>query len=267
MRNILTSMLLIGALISIAALTFWFRSENEGRSSVKGEKSYERPSAAAIAVAPAEPGMAQESEVLSLHERSALPTKLQIELIGTVVKANSKESFGTVRTEQNGKASNQITGSKISNLAAVTSVRREKLYFTNLINGNPEYIRISSFRPDLSPTSQKISDALESELHVRRESVEQALANLPALLGQARAIPMMSPAGEILGYRLDFVQAGSIFEKLGLKAGDELNLVNGEKIDSPAKALQLLNELKNSSQIILQITRNGQVRTARYLVR
>ena len=62
------------------------------------------------------------------------------------------------------------------------------------------------------------------------------------------------------------MQKGSIFEKLGLKRLDIIKEVNGEPIDSPAKAMELYNALKNTTRIDLGIERNGRLENFNYQI-
>ena len=74
---------------------------------------------------------------------------------------------------------------------------------------------------------------------------------------QARAVPNIVN-GQLECFKLVDIQKGSIYEKLGLRPGDCIGSVNGEKIDSPAKAMELYNALRgNSSEIKLGIDRGG----------
>jgi len=44
---------------------------------------------------------------------------------------------------------------------------------------------------------------------------------------------------------------------LGFQIGDVIKGVNGEKVDSPAKALELYNTLKTSNQVKILMDRGG----------
>lgn len=208
-----------------------------------------------------------EPEQLTDVEQIAKPSNLPITLVGTVVRLEPSESFGTIRLSGQATATNQKTGSQIPSLAQITSVRRERLYFTNLQTQKPEYIRISSFDSSKQVSAAQMTQASESEFHVPKSIVEAALSNLPHLLTQARAVPVMDPSGHIAGFRIDSIQPGSLFEKLGLLEGDEIESVNGIKVDSPATALRLLEELRGSSMLTLGLKRQGRDRDVRYLVR
>ena len=82
------------------------------------------------------------------------------------------------------------------------------------------------------------------------------MANFNTLITQARAVPEMQ-GGQMVGFRLMQIQPGSFYEKIGLKIGDIITSVNGEKITDAAKALSVLQELKHMNSLDLGLQRNG----------
>jgi general secretion pathway protein C len=80
-------------------------------------------------------------------------------------------------------------------------------------------------------------------------------------------IPVRGPGGEIEGFRFVNIQQDSIYTQLGFQVGDVLKNVNGESIDSPAKALELYNALKGSQDIKLNVERNGVSQDMEYQIK
>lgn len=84
------------------------------------------------------------------------------------------------------------------------------------------------------------------------------------ILTQARAVPNFEN-GQASGYKLFQIVPGSIYDKLGLKNGDVIAGVDGQPINDPAKAFELLGKLKEgASHMELQVKRNGQAQTYTY---
>ncbi len=74
--------------------------------------------------------------------------------------------------------------------------------------------------------------------------------------------------GRLDGFIIADIQKGSIFEKLGIRQNDVLKSVNGESIDSPAKAMELYQALRsNAAQINLQLERDGRVENLTYTIK
>jgi general secretion pathway protein C len=59
------------------------------------------------------------------------------------------------------------------------------------------------------------------------------------------------------GYKLTQIIPGSLYDKLGLQDGDIITGLNGQTINDPGKAFEMLNELKTSNHLELQIKKDG----------
>ncbi|HUS24808.1 MAG TPA: type II secretion system protein GspC [Candidatus Binatia bacterium] len=68
-------------------------------------------------------------------------------------------------------------------------------------------------------------------------------------------------AGQLKGYRVYPGRDRSVFAAAGLRPGDLVTAVNGVQLDDPAKALQVLGNLTQSTQMTLTIERGGQPQT------
>ena len=89
--------------------------------------------------------------------------------------------------------------------------------------------------------------------------------DLSSILMQARAVPNREPGtGNINGFRILDMQQDSIFSQLGLQRMDVIKSVDGTPVDSPAKAMELYNTLKNSPKVTLQVERNGKNESMTY---
>jgi len=99
-----------------------------------------------------------------------------------------------------------------------------------------------------------------------RREVEQAMNDLPKLLSQARAVPVMTN-GAMTGFRMDYIAKSSFYEKIGLQYGDVLKQVNGVEIKDPATMLSLFQQLRNENSVKLDLLRNNQRTTMVFDIR
>jgi general secretion pathway protein C len=99
-----------------------------------------------------------------------------------------------------------------------------------------------------------------------RREVEQALNDLPKLLSQARAVPVLAN-GAMTGFRMDYIAKSSFYEKIGLQYGDILKQVNGIEIKDPGTMLSLFQQLRNENSVKLDILRNNQRTTMTFDIR
>lgn len=194
-----------------------------------------------------------------------VPSNLPITLSGTIVHANPARSIATV----SGRGGKQdLVAVKVGmvipdNLATVISIDRSKITFRNNANKRREFIEMKedskiSFG-SVKPVQQgEVLKKSDTDFELKRDDINRLTNNLPELLQQARAVPRMGAGGTIECFNLAEIAKGSIYERLGLKQNDCIKSVNGEKIDSPAKAMELYNALRSSANMInLGIERNG----------
>lgn len=72
----------------------------------------------------------------------------------------------------------------------------------------------------------------------------------------ARTVPVFEQ-GRYAGLRMYSVLPTSPLNALGLRAGDVLRAVNGRKLDSPNRALELFQQLRQAPRIELAVERGG----------
>jgi general secretion pathway protein C len=99
-----------------------------------------------------------------------------------------------------------------------------------------------------------------------RREVEQAMNDLPKLLSQARAVPVLTN-GAMTGFRMDYIAKNSFYEKIGLQYGDVLKQVNGIEIKDPGTMLSLFQQLRNENSVKLDVLRNNQRTTMVFDIR
>jgi general secretion pathway protein C len=109
------------------------------------------------------------------------------------------------------------------------------------------------------------SDEEGSEFTVPEEELSDALANLPRLLSQARAVPYFRN-GKSIGMRLFAIRKGSMYEKLGLKNGDIIKSVNDNSLSDPSQALKIFNQLKDERSISVVLERAGADKSLSYSI-
>ena len=115
-------------------------------------------------------------------------------------------------------------------------------------------------KTDYSKGVKKIS---EYKYQVDRGMLNEQLEDLSALGMQARIVPNYRN-GKYQGFKLIGVRPGSLYRSIGIRSGDIVKRINGEEINSPNKAIQLFEKLRNEGNIALDIERRGQAKTLQY---
>ncbi|MEQ1878878.1 MAG: type II secretion system protein GspC [Bdellovibrionia bacterium] len=200
-------------------------------------------------------------------------SQLPLALVGTIVHFNPGRSIASIELKNNQKILPFVPNDEIEGLATVVKVERKRCIFRNLNNNRLEYIEIKDDSPISFETNKKVAaeSGVKQEgnnFQLKRDEVNNLINNLPEVLQQARAVPNIVPGsgGRVDGFRILDIAPGSIFEKLGLQRQDVIKEVNGTMVDSPARALELYNELKTSGSINLSIDRNGKKEQFNYQI-
>lgn len=117
-----------------------------------------------------------------------------------------------------------------------------------------------SFTKSSSSKKARMKDGIKktgkNQYRIDREMLNEQLDDLQSLSKGARVIPHYKD-GRPQGFKIVGVRPGSLYSHIGVRSGDVLKGVNGEEITSPNKALELYEQLKNSSNVNVEIERRG----------
>ena len=80
----------------------------------------------------------------------------------------------------------------------------------------------------------------------------------PQQLAQLVRVSAVNKNGKLLGYRIRPNKDASLLSQFNLQSGDILTAVNNIKLDSPLKALNLIQKLSTANKVELEVLRNGQ---------
>jgi general secretion pathway protein C len=212
--------------------------------------------APALSAGPAEDSSDSQTPVLS---------QLPLGLAGTIVHFNPKLSIATIEVRNRNETLSFRPDEEIEGVARIVRVERKRVIFTNLSNRRLEYIEIPedvAFNFDIkAPTGDATNELVEKkgefEFAVKRTDLDGLTSNLSSLLQQARMEPRIGADGQIDGFCFVSIQPNTPYEKLGFRMGDCIKSVNGETINSPGKAMETYQLLKQSSFIQLGVERGG----------
>jgi general secretion pathway protein C len=98
---------------------------------------------------------------------------------------------------------------------------------------------------------------------ISRVAAERARADFSSLLRTARMIPQVKN-GQTIGFKLVEMEKGSLTEQVGLRVGDLLVEINQVPLNSPEKALQIFQQIREANNISLGLVRNGKRETFEY---
>lgn len=192
----------------------------------------------------------------------------ELRLIGTIVAGD--ESLALIQTGKkvgifklNETPAPGVTITEIQRKMVVLDERgqRHELPLIQQQDAKPQLV---SRRGGANAVQQDGIVALaEDRWQISRAVADNARANLNSLLQTARVVPELKD-GQTVGFKLVEMEKGSLLEKIGLKVGDLIVEINQVELNSPEKALQIFQQVREANNISLGLIRNGQPETFEY---
>ncbi len=110
---------------------------------------------------------------------------------------------------------------------------------------------------------QRLSDNM---WRVNREDLVEQMDNIGQFLKEARLTPHFN-AGQADGFMLSNLPKNSLLERMGLRNGDILRGINGQRFGSMEEVLQVYQQLQSQPTLQLEIERGSRPETLTYEVR
>jgi general secretion pathway protein C len=115
---------------------------------------------------------------------------------------------------------------------------------------------------EIASKIQRISD---TEFHLDRAVIDDILDHQAELMQSVRIVPA-SPEGNVTGFRLFGIRAGTLLGTLGMRDGDRLESINGFSLASPERALEAYARLRTATSLNVQLSRQGRPLTIDYQI-
>jgi general secretion pathway protein C len=215
-----------------------------------------------------EPGKVPESKQQVDLDRLK-QTDLNLKLWGTVIGGQGKDR-AVIEDTKKRKQNLYSNGDAVPG-ATLKLILREKVVLS--VNGKDEILEMEKLQSGRfskrsasglpSKTSTKSSPARAYKVKLKRSQIEDAMANMNDLMNQIKIRPYIQN-GEPDGLILSGIKPNSLFRKMGLRNGDIIKGVEGEKIQSMDDAINFYSKLKSADSAALQIKRRGQLRDIIY---
>jgi general secretion pathway protein C len=200
---------------------------------------------------------------------------INYKLVGTVVSQIEKYSLAVLVDNSTSTTGVYSVGDQLQD-AVITSIERKRMYYK--MGNRIEYLdleedgkdRSAKFQPAPAapppPSGEGIRKIDEGKYIVSQSELEKTLTNLNDVAMQARIVPNFE-GGKANGFKIFNIKSGSIYERIGLKNGDVIQKINGFEINSPDKAFEVYQKLKDAKAISVEINRNGSNMTLDYTIR
>ena len=193
-------------------------------------------------------------------------------LVGTAIADPRKYSLCQITNPDLNETQVYGIGDKYQG-ARIYAVEKERVLLDN--NGNNEYIDNSAAAPNLGiapipqPGQPQASDGVrqlsENQYVVAKSEINNALTNLSDLATKARIVPSFRN-GVANGFKLFSIVPDSLYAKIGIQNGDVIRRINGYEMNSPDKALEIYQKLRDANRVEIEIERRGETLRKSYSI-
>ncbi len=123
--------------------------------------------------------------------------------------------------------------------------------------------RINPASPPPSSTDKGITDLGDNRWAIDPMVANNARENIGELLKSTRMEPRIVN-GATSGFAVKMIRPQSLLAKMGIRRGDVIMQINDVTLDSPEKALQIFQLLREARKISVSLERNGTPDTFQY---
>jgi len=207
-----------------------------------------------------DPASRGQQATLAAGARTAAVAVGNLRLLGTVDGGDNPLAL----IEAGGKVHIVHLGEELPGGGSLKAVERNRVLLLQADGSEAELVFVATpgatrgvTRGAPTAASGGIRDLGGNRWQVEQGEVERARANLNQLLKQARMEPYVV-SGRTEGFVVRMIRPNTLLAKLGLRVGDVVNQVNGVELDSPEKALAILQQLREAKRLSVGLTRGGE---------
>lgn len=206
-------------------------------------------------------------------------TNLPFNLVGTLILRDELKSIATIEDRSASLVYPVRIDDEIPAKAKILKIEARKVIFINTATGRREFIdlpedgvalgaQLGSARttPLKAAAGTGIEQVSTTQFNISRTEIDKVFSDFNNILTQARAVPNMKN-GQPYGYKLFQIVPGSIYSKLGMRDGDAIVGADGQTLNDPGKAFEMLNNLKTKDRLELKVERDGKLVDFSYDIR
>lgn len=219
----------------------------------------------------ADPTTVEKKESVAIDVENLTETRLRLKLWGTVSGGGEMFSWAIIEDEATRKQDLYGVGDTVQD-AVIKLVLRDRVVVS--YKGRDEVLMMEKDKGDRSSSGTKTSGSrtrgtssasITKKVNLKRETINDAMMNINSLMKDVRIRPHFRN-GQPEGMAVSGIKSDSIFRKMGIRNGDIIVGVDGQKIESVDDAMSLYGNLKSASEVQLEIKRMGQVQTIEYTI-
>lgn len=181
-------------------------------------------------------------------------TRLNLTLRGIYYSSTVNDSFAMIAQGTQDTKLYRV-GDQLNNSVTIVAIYAKHITLSRF--GKQELLRLEGDKDSQANITSSPTPTTRQNERLLAQYQQQLRTNPQTLARLMRITPAIHQ-GETIGYRLGTGQEKGILSQFGLQSGDILTEVNGVRLDSPLKGLQVIQKLAHTKQIDLNILRDGQ---------
>ena len=220
-----------------------------------------------------EPGATEKPAEKVAVGWSAAPTRssLHARLVGTAIAQPAKWSLCQLTNSDTNETAVYAVGDRFLS-ARIYQVEKDRVLVDN--EGRNEYVDNSEAAPPnlgiaTIPAPPAGGDGVkqlsENNYVVAKKEIDNALTNLSDLATKARIVPSFKN-GVSNGFKLFSIVPDSLYAKIGIQNGDVIRKINGYEMNSPDKALEIYQKLRDATRGEVEVERRGETVHKQYSI-
>ncbi|HEY6913022.1 MAG TPA: type II secretion system protein GspC [Myxococcales bacterium] len=194
-------------------------------------------------------------------------SSLHATLVGTAIADPAKYSLAQITNPDVNETQVYAIGDKYQG-ARIYGVQKDRVLLDH--DGVNEYIDnnagggatpnlgVVPLPPGSPPqASNDVRQISENQYVIAKSTINEALTDMSKLATQARIVPSFKN-GASNGFKLFSIVPDSLYAKIGIQNGDVIRKINGYEMNSPDKALEIYQKLRDANRIEIEVERRGE---------
>jgi len=198
-------------------------------------------------------GKAEATAVARPAPIEAPETRLRLTLRG-LIASDDPDQARAIIAQAGGEERSYRVGDEITSGVTLSEIYPDRVILER--NGRYETLRLPRERV-ASPARQASLPGSAAGGEILARYRDQVLQNPRSLIELVRPVPHREN-NRFVGFRLYPGSKPALFRQLGLRPGDLVTAVNGIALDSPARGMELLNDLRTSESLAVTIRRGSE---------
>lgn len=190
--------------------------------------------------------------------QDAPKSRLNVVLVGVVTSSVPEKSLAVI-ANQGRQATYGLNEVIEGTRAKLIQVQQDRVIIDNAGRNETVMLEGLKFTKPSSPVAETKNNQIRSTASQDTlEQIRQEIRNDAQTLFQYVRMSQVKRDGEVIGYRLSPGKDKSLFESVGLKAGDIATAINGLDLKDSASMSEVWSNLSQMTELNLTVERNGQ---------